>query len=487
MGVADARAIIPGIDVVEADADADSRLLEGIADWCDRYTPLVALEGEEGLFLDITGSAHLFGGEESLLDDMLARLLRQGIAARGAIASTPGAAWAAARFRHGAVILRGGEAELLAALPPAALRIDRETCDGLESVGLRKVAAMSQAPRAALVRRFGTLPALRLDQALGRVEEAVSPRLPVPELSVERHLAEPVTETAHVERLIALLSASLALELETRGLGARALDLFLCRTDGTVLRVAIGTSRPLREPRLVQKLFGERLAALDGRPDADCGFDLVRLSAAVTAPLLEAQDDFDGREGRGEELARFVDRVQARLGADALLQPVLAQSHVPERAAGLRPLRDVPRRNLRRGAASAPVAKGTYRMERPLRLFAPPEAVEVSVSEVPAGPPRSFLWRRVSYRVARAEGPERIGPEWWLHRLPEARPGPDRRLDEAQAEAARMLAVAGETARLTRDYFRVEDAEGRRFWLYREGLYGATPAQPRWFMHGLFA
>jgi protein ImuB len=480
MGIADARAINPGIDVVEADPAADLRLLEGIADWCDRYTPLVALEGDDGLFLEITGCAQLFGGEKCLLEDLLARLMHQGLEARGAVASTPGAAWAAARFANHAVISQGDEERLVAPLPLAALRLDGEICDGLESVGLRRVGAVMAAPRAPLVRRFGKVITLRLDQALGRVEEAVSPRLPVPQLSVERHLAEPITETEDVERLVALLSVSLRIDLERRGQGARTLSLLLCRVDGEIMRITVGTSQPLREPRLVQRLFRERLAALEGRIDAGCGFDLVRLSAIMTDALEETQGDLAGDGKSSEELAQFVDRVRARFGSEALLRPVLRESHIPERAVVLRPLEEISMQGARHRAAeqaSRPALK-----ERPLRLFARPELVEVAVSEVPAGPPRSFLWRRASYRVARAEGPERIGHEWWLNRIAEVEETEERKRRQAEREA-----IEAETARMTRDYFRVEDAEGRRFWLYREGLYGSAAAQPRWFLQGLFA
>ena len=178
MGLADARAMHPGLDVVEADADADRRLLESLADWCDRYTPLVALDGEDGLFLDVTGCVCLFGGERAMLDDMLARFFHQGFEVRAAIASTAGAAWAAARFRGRLLVAPGEEPALLTPLPPAALRIGPETCGRLEGVGRRSAGGVMAMPRAPLARRFGARLLMRLDQALGRLDEAVSPRLP---------------------------------------------------------------------------------------------------------------------------------------------------------------------------------------------------------------------------------------------------------------------------------------------------------------------
>jgi protein ImuB len=457
-GIADARAMYPSLEVVEADPEADRRLIEALADWCDRYTPLVALDGVDGLFLDISGCAHLFGGERCLLDDIAARFFHQGFAVRAGLASTPGAAWAAARFAPGGCILGQGEEEsFMAGLPLAALRLEAATRTSLESVGLSTVGSIAGAPRAPLARRFGTTLILRLDQALGRVEEAISPRLPVAVLSVERHLAEPVALMEDIERLVLLLAGSLKQDLERRGEGARSLELLLFRVDGAVGRVAVGASLPLREPHLIGRLFHERLAALEREIDAGYGFDLVRLSALATAAFESTQGDLSGAALSGDrDIAMFADRVRARLGPDALLRPQLSGSHVPERAASLRRIEAVP---AEMHAVSDSLAGGSA-VERPLRLLTPAEPIEVPATEVPEGPPLNFRWRRALYRVTRAEGPERIAPEWW-------------REQEAAA---------------SRDYFRVEDADGRRYWLYREGLYDPfEKIRPRWYLQGLSA
>lgn len=458
MGIADARTMHPSLEVVEADPEADRRLLESLADWCDRYTPLVALDGTDGLFLDITGCAHLFGGERAMLDDLLLRLFHQGFGARAGLASTPGAAWAGARFSL-PPIAPGDEEKTLAPLPLAALRLSPETRSGLESVGLRTAGVIMDAPRAPLARRFGKGLLIRLDQALGRIDEAISPRLPVAALSAERHLAEPIMFVDHIEELAFILATTLKKDLERRGEGARALELALFRVDGAVRRIALGTSRPLREPRLVRRLFHERLSAVEETIDAGYGFDLVRLSVLQAAHLEIGQADLGGTDfDESEGLAVFADRVRARLGHAAVLQPVMIESHIPERAAAAVPFAD---------AAcigdGSPAGKETARnhaaAERPIRLFHHPEPVEVMMAEIPEGPPTRFRWRRALHNVARAEGPERIAPEWW-------RDGQD---------AA------------TRDYFRVEDADGRRYWLYRQGFYGVPDAAPRWYMHGIFA
>lgn len=451
MGLADARAMHPALDVVEADPMAERRLQDALADWCDRYTPLVALDGEDGLFLDVTGCTALFGGEKPMLEMVLAQFFDQGFDARAGLASTPGAAWAAARFQGRLVVASGGEAHLLARLPPQALRLDTQLCTGLDSVGLRSIGEIMAAPRAPLARRFGRHLMLRLDQALGRIDEAVSPRLPVPALVVERQLAEPVVLTEDIERLVQMLALSLKGDLERRGEGARQLGLSLFRVDGVVSRIAVSASLPLRDPDRVQKLFRERIGAVASDFDAGYGFDLVRLAAISTAPFDMCQTDLSGEVDRGDEdLLLFADRVRARLGRGAVMQPVAVGSHVPERAVALRPFA---------GKVSDVDAAGVSQPERPVRLFGRPEPVEVPATELPEGPPMRFRWRRALHSVVRAEGPERIAPEWW-------RDGED--VPE-------------------RDYYRVEDSEGRRYWLYRLGHHEAGQPPPRWFMHGLFA
>lgn len=464
MGIADARAMHPSIDIVEADPEADRRLLEGLADWCDRYTPLVALDGADGLFLDVTGCTHLFGGERAMLDDILSRFFHQGFDVRAGLAATPGAAWAAARFSGDLIVASGEEDALLAPLPLAVLRIDPDIRASLESVGLRTAGAVMAAPRAPLARRFGATLLLRLDQALGRLDEAVSPRLPVAPLSVERHLAEPVMLTDEIERLVRLLATTLKSDLERRGEGARTLALLLFRVDGAVSRIAVGTSRPLREPLLIQRLFHERLAALEQDIDAGYGFDLVRLSVLSAAAFDMQQADLTGEaEDDGADIALFADRIRARLGDGAVLQPVAVDSHLPERAVATLPFTEAPQRTTPPKKPERMKAPATiFRPERPIRLFRSPEPIEVPATELPEGPPMNFRWRRALYRVARAEGPERIAPEWW-------------RQQQDQEDA------------LTRDYFRIEDSDGRRYWLYRQGLYGTGQPAPRWFMHGVFA
>ncbi len=456
MGLADARAMHPDVDVIEVAPDADQRLLEGLADWCDRYTPLVAIDGGDALFLDITGCAHLFGGEAAMVADLVRRLAEQGFDARPGLASTPGMAWAAARFSLPPV-KSGEEEDALATLPLSALRLDPAMRSGLESVGLRVAGSIIHAPRAPLARRFGKTLILRLDQALGAVEEAISPRLPVAVLSAERHFAEPLLRLEDIEHILLMLAMALKTDLERRGEGARRLQLALFRVDGVVTRIAVGTSRPMREPASIGRLFHEKLEALGERIDTGFGFDLIRLAVMSAARFEDAQADLVAETtDQSEDIAFFADRVRARLGEQALLRPVMVESHVPERAVRITPfaLAEAEQPAM---AVNGQQPASEMAAERPIRLFPRPEPVEVT-AEVPEGPPAGFRWRRASYRVIRVEGPERIEPEWWR--------------DDAET---RM-----------RDYFRVEDMDGRRYWLYRQGLYGEAEA-PRWFIQGMFA
>ena len=484
-GLTDARAILPTLDVIEEDGAADRELVLALASWCDRYTPLVSC-GQDGngdahgascdgnLILDITGCARLFGGEENLIRDLLTSLFHQGFAANAAIAPTPGGAWALARFtptpshkqadpalptpRTARIARDLGElSTLLLPLPLAALRLDGETLSALARVGLRKIGQIMERPRAPLARRFGKMPLLRLDQAFGAEEEAISPRLPAPDFSAERRLAEPVVSTTDIEQLTLRLATLLCQQMERHGKGARLLDLALWRVDSKVFRLAVGASRPLREPELILRLFHERIAGLHDDLDAGFGFDMLRLSASVTEPFTLDEPGFVSTDHADSNTASdLADRLAARLGTNAILHAVYHDTHLPEKCWQLVPTADLPKPRYRQQEQAMQSAE--LPPLRPLRLFEHPEPVE-AIARIPDGPPLRFRWRRVLHEVSRAEGPERIEDEWWH----------------------------SATMRQVRDYFRVEDHGGRRFWLFREGHYGSGDMAPRWFMHGLFA
>lgn len=468
-GLAEAKAICVALEVVEADPAADRAFLEAIADWCDRYTPLVALDGEDGLFLDITGCTHLFGGEERLIADLRHRLTGFGLAVSISVAATPGLARACSRFGGPDRVAPEESEAALTPLPIAALRLAPEILANLARVGLKRAGDLMAAARAPITRRFGPTPMRRLDQALGREGEPISPRRLMPLLSAERRLAEPIVSEEHVLDLTARLAAGLKTALEARGEGGRLFELLVFRVDGRVFRIEVGASAPLRDPARIRALFTERLAVLADELDAGFGYELLRLNVLISETFQEQQAGLsDETEMAGEHLTRFLDKVSARLGDKALRLPVALASHWPDRASGFQPLNEEARLKAAAPApaptassSAAPLAKSVEppaRGARPLRMLARPEQVEV-MSSVPDGPPASFRWRRVQRRITRAEGPERLAPEWWID---------------------------GEEAP-PRDYFRIEDTAGQRFWLFRQGLYERRTVTPTWFLQGFFS
>ncbi|MGL4238371.1 Y-family DNA polymerase [Tabrizicola sp.] len=442
--VVDMRALCPALKVDFADTQGDRVALDRLALWARRWCPWTVTdvwgEGGHGLILDTTGSDHLWGGEAAMLERIEADLSALGFSARLALAPTWGAAWALARFGP----VRGICADT-APLPAAGLRLDGETVLLLNRLGLRTIGALAELPRLALARRFSRAaqaqnPLIRLDQLTGHLVEPVSPPGTPPIFRADARLAEPIFDpTNHLPGLCQALCD----ELAKAQAGARRLRLTVYRTDGEVSRIEVACALPSRDARHLAFLFRDRLEKID----PGFGFDLISLEAPVTEALGTRQADLAGDTDASLELAQLTDRLTARFGRNALsrLQPVA--SHIPERAEA-------------RGAPMQAVPAGQVTVaERPQRLLTPAEEVNVLYA-VPEGPPAQFQWRRRSYRVTRYQGPERIAPEWWQDR-------PGTRL---------------------RDYFKVEDEAGHRFWLYREGLQDdGRGGAPRWFLHGVFA
>lgn len=454
---------MPALMTAEANPAADRRALAALADWCGRYTPWTAVDddrihagpygGGGGLWLDITGCGHLFGGEGALLDDLLARLDGLGFAAAGAVADTPGAAWAVARFAPASRrIVGGGDGATLAALPVAALGLPPVTLADLDRLGLRRLGDLAALPRAPLAARFGPALLTRLDQLFGRCDEPITPRRPIPALAARLAFAEPIAGGGDVLRATEHLLADLCARMAAARQGARRLELGLFRSDGSVVTAAVGTSRPVRDAGHLLRLMRDKLE----RIDAGFGIELAILAATVVAPLAATQMDLERMAAADDGLARLVDRLGNRLDPGNVVRLLPRPSHVPERACRPRPAAAV--------RAELPVA-GDERghQPRPLLLLPSPEPIDV-IAPVPDGPPVLFRRGRRRHRLVAAEGPERIGGEWWL---------------EADG-------LDGDPSRRLRDYYRVEDGDGRRFWIYREGPYRPDTA-PRWYLHGLFA
>ena len=485
MPLADARALLPQLQVHPADPAGDGAMLRRLADWATRYTPWTAAEtggeglnagGGAGLWLDITGCAHLFGGEAALLSDLLLRLERFGYRARAAIADTPGAAWAVSRFIDGRPSMTlekilGGRGWIvpedvsrpaLDRLPVAALRLPPAMAAELERLGLYAIGDLLALPRAGLARRFGGLPLRRLEQALGSIDEPISPTPPAALFRSFQPLVEPIATAESIATVLQRLLHDLCRRLEKAQQGLRRLELALYRVDGSLQRLAIGTSQPSRDAAALQRLFAQQIEKID----PGFGIEAMALAAAKTEPLTALQmvlkskalplpppaprrSPRDRAVGGGIDqspaLAPLIDTLANRLGFTNVRRLVPRESHIPERAV----------------AAVAPFAEGQASSwpplpPRPLRLFQRPHPVE-AMALLPDHPPVMFRWQSRLHRIRRAEGPERLEPEWWR---PE---------DES---------------RRWRDYFRVEGEDGRRFWLFREGL---PPEDGRWYLHGLFS
>ena len=480
--------MVPGLAVMDADPAGDAAALAALAGWCLCLSPLTAPD-RDGVWIDATGSSHLHGGEVAMLQALVSRLAADGLTACAAMADTPGAAHALARhgcedlplplagegrgkggcthgknagfpaivpspqpsptsgkgrFVLGPIIVapQGGTAAAIAGLPVEALRLDGEDVATLRRLGVETVAALAAIPRAPLARRFGPAVLARVDQALGRVFESITPLIP-PELPQARlAFPEPLLTAESFVAAIARLVRRVCAILERTGTGARQLDLLFERVDGTVQALRIGTARPSRDASHLARLLDERVEAVD----PGLGVEAIRLVVPLAEPLAFRQLATLITDAEAD-IAVLVDRLANRLGADRVWRAAAVESDVPERSVR------------RVSAVSPPSGAGWPPWCRPTRLLHPPQQVD-AVSALPDHPPAAFTWRRHRHQVRRADGPERITGEWW------------RRDGE-------MAAV--------RDYWQVEDETGRRFWLYRRGNgQDAATGDLRWFLHGVF-
>jgi protein ImuB len=443
--LANARAMVPELEVVVADAAKDQELLTKLADWCDRFTPLVALDPPDGLLLDMTGTAHLFASEAEVLKRITAHLAKSKIVAQGAIAGTAIAARALAHQRDGTIVAEGGEAEVMAKLPIAALPLDAITAHAFRRAGLKTIGQAYGRKRSEIVSRFGATTLSILDEAMGNRASPITPRTPPPDYWQEQNFAEPIATDNVIRATIDDLTQRLAATMEQQGQGARRMEAVFFRADGQLRRIAIEMARPTRDAKVVDRLFQERLSALADPLDPGFGFDLIRLTAARVEQMESGVNSFDSDAQNESELAFLIDRLATRYGAENILRFQPVDTHIPELAWAATPAQSLAKTEMAwemtRQKGEAP--------RRPLRLFHRPEPATLLLGG------RQFYWRKVRHDVAKFEGPERIAAEWW-------------RFDVTQP---------------TRDYYRLEDEQGRRFWLYRD--VGKEP--PLWFVHGVFA
>ena len=447
--LADARARVPELAVFDYDAAADAALLDWLADACDRYTPMVATDPPGALILDVTGCCHGFAhGVEGMAADLVARLTALGLSATTAVATTPDAALALASF----------DGTEVRDLPVAALRVAHEVHVALGRAGLKTVGDVARLPSAPLAARFGAALPVLLARLLGHEDARITPRRLPDSIAVEARFAEPIAHVDAVLGTIANLVGEAGERLSERGEGGRRFAIALFRSDGHVARLAVETARPTRDVAVLDRLFRERIDALADPLDPGFGYDLIRLGVTLAEPLAHDQLSLAGGHVADAQMAALIDRLSTRLGRGRVRRFASLDTHIPEQA-----VLELPAVDPLRPSEWLPAEPGEPPL-RPIHLFDPPQRIEV-IAEVPDGPPRRFRWRRALHDVVRQEGPERIAAEWWRR--------------EGGHEPGR--------GGMTRDYYRVEDVRGRRYWVFRHGLYGSERASPDWYLHGLFA
>lgn len=452
--LADARAVVPGLLVQDHDGAADEELLDRIADSCVRYTPMVAVDPPDGIILDIGGTVHLFGGEAQLTEALKAQLRAQGLTMRLACASTAEAAHALARYS-----VRGAadEADAIHRLPVAALELKAEDDLGLRRAGLHTIGDVAGRPRSAIAARFGAKTVFALERLIGTAEKPLNPRVIETPLMLERRFAEPIANKNYALKVLHELLEEAKIKLAQDHLGGRCFEASFYRVDGRVQSLSVETGLPTRDTKAITRLFDERLDGLSDRLDPGFGFDSVRLSVPRTDLLKPLQTHLEKEAVEENSTAEFLDQLVVRLGRNRLLRFRPNDTHIPERS--------------QRAVFAIdsnthivwPRAKAGEPPSRPLQLFDPPQRIAV-IAEIPDGPPKRFRWRGKVRDISRHEGPERIASEWW-------------RSDNDPL---------GQHDR-TRDYYRIEDITGRRYWVFRHGLYGREADDPNWYLHGLFA
>jgi protein ImuB len=443
MAVADARAIVPSLQVFDDKPELADRLLKALAEWCIRYTPVTAIDPPDGLILDSSGCAHLWGGEQAYLEHIVTRLKTLGYDVRAAMADTIGTAWAFARFGGvGPIIAAGEQAAALLSLPPAALRLEPEVLERLQKLGLYRIGNFMNMQRSALHRRFGKGLLQRLDQALGREDEVIQPLQTIEAYQERLPCLEPIVTAVGIEMALTRLLEALCLRLQQEGKGLRNAIFKGYRVDGKMEQIEIGTNRPSHNARHLFKLFELKIPMME--PALGIELFLIEALKVEDAPPLQ-EKIWEGASGlQDAHVAELLDRLSGKMGAFTIHRYLPEEHYWPEHS--VKPASSLEER---------PVT--TWRMDRPrpIRLLSKPEPVEVT-APIPDYPPMLFRYKGKLHRIKKADGPERIEAEWWLGR--------------------------GEH----RDYYSVEDEEGGRYWLFRLGHYDPDKNHC-WFIHGFFA
>jgi len=454
MTITKARSFAPGLEVVDAEPEADLEGLRRLALWAgQRYSPCVAPDPPDGIWLDITGCAHLFDSERALLKDLHRRVAAFGLSVQIAVADTAGCAHAVARHvpaGRPVTIEPGEHRKAMALLPIASLRLDPDVVEGLRKLGFERVEQLIGEPRAPLAKRFGRTLHRRLDQALGFVPEPLEPIFPDQLPRCRRGFVEPIATADAFNTVIGDLASDIVGQLARLGKGARRLDCYFHRVDGHAQAIRVGTAAPSRDPKHLAKLLSAKVETID----PGLGIEAMTLVTPLVEPMVARQGEgLESLGRRGPDLAALVDALANRFGQARLYRTAPNASTMPERSTRTAP-------------ALAPPDGNAWDddLPRPSRMLNPPEPIDVTAM-LPDHPPAMFVWRRKRFRVARADGPERLLGEWWR---------------EHGHEAGTPLAV--------RDYYQVETTAGGRYWLFRLGDGESPSTGPmRWFIHGAFA
>jgi len=443
MVLADAKVLVPNLRVFDGKPGHNLKLLKGLAEWCLRYTPLVAVDPPDGLLLDVTGCTHLKGGERTYLKDLTDRLNLAGYDVRAGMADTIGCAWGVARCASsGLIIPEGGHRNALMPLPPSALRLPTDLLIKLQNLGLHQVSSFIHMPRSVLRRRFGKDMVLRMLQALGQEEEFLLPmKEPVP-YSERLSCMDPVSTRSAIEIAVKTLLDNMCKRLYGEGLGLRAATITYYRIDGKNGSISIGTNHPSHRSGHLFKLFSLTLDTVE----PDLGIELFVLEAPHIEPVNDKQGElWIAKPGAdSEQVAELLDRVAGKIGTAPILRYLPGEHYWPERSA--EPTRDLKKK---------PESDWRTDKPRPVQMLGIPELIEATAL-TPDYPPILFVYKGKKHEVKKADGPERIEREWWLE------PGEHR------------------------DYYVAEDQDGRRYWIFRSGHYDGRQ-QGHWYLHGFFA
>ena len=443
MAVADARALIPSLQVIDEQPGRTTKILKSLGEWCIRYSPIIAVDLPDGLILDVSGCTHLWGGEHAYIKEIVKRLKSKGYDTRAAMASTIGTAWAVSRYGQlTPVIAPGRQVAALLPLPPAALRLEPPVIERLHKLGLLTIGSFIGMPRSVLRRRFGQGLLQRLDEALGNEDEPIEPIKPVEPYQERLPCMEPIITATGIEIALQRLLEMLCARLKQEGKGLRTAVLKAYRVDGKTEQIAIGTNRPSHHIKHLFKLFTLKIATIEPA----LGIELFTLEAPKVediSPLQEAL--WEGKPGLDDRnVAELLDRIAGKLGANIIHRYLPDEHYWPERSV-----------KLATSISDKPTISWRDDKRRPMLLLPKPEPIEVT-APVPDYPPMLFRYKNKLHHIKKADGPERIEGEWWLD------------------------------GQELRDYYIAEDKEGQRYWLFRSGHYAADRSN-QWFLHGFFA